>query len=94
MGGRSSPRASPVVPRVVGRLGPSFASCSDSCTECGDDANENCVGDGESGPAATSGDSSWAPACLGNASPALPEKVEVDEGRDILVWVDVELWTE
>lgn len=87
MAGRSSP-APLALPRVVGRrcLGPSLISCSDS-------ANENCDGEGERGPAAASGDSNWAPTGLGKAL-ALPEAVEVEDGRDILVWVDVELLTE
>jgi hypothetical protein len=61
-------------------------------TDCGDDAKENCEGEGESCSPGFSGDRRAVPACLGNA--LVPEYVDVDDGRDILVWVDVELLTE
>jgi hypothetical protein len=52
---------------------------------------ENCEAEGESCSPTFSGDRRVAPACLGKA---LTEYVEVDDGRDILAWVEVELWTE
>lgn len=63
-----------------------------SWTDWGDDAKENCECEGESCPLAFSGDRRVVPACWGNA--LLPEYVEVDDGRDIFAWVEVELLTE
>lgn len=62
-------------------------------TEWGEEAKEKFEAEGDWGPAAAwlSGDRRAAPACLGNA---VADWVEADEGRDILVWLEVELLAE
>lgn len=64
------------------------ASASASWTDWGEEANENCEGEGDNCSPTFSGDCMAAPACLGKAV------LDVDDGRDILAAVEVERWTE